>query len=318
MATVRDRDAEHIVTRKWDDIRRAWLDYIPTHDSPWPVPEHEINELPSLQDELETFPADHRRNVDSETREEEITGLRAAALHEAVILIHKAANVLRATAEEGSSGYRTWSRSSAYHSAFFAMRGVLGILGVFVVPSNDRKRDFQIDIWAPRRAKGSRSPGDSEFAVRIMPRRPVKHKELWSIFRRVLRVSQVGPEIWPRAGNYILKKLDITAFSAVRHRVHYRTTGWIYDDLDNLCRKDDLENLAEEVLNLHYLGNPDHGSFPLSLALHILSLGVALMSDIGKEVPKVQAEADRTSQWMRNAPWKCANVFKHVGSGNAE
>jgi len=306
----RDRDAERVSIRNWDDIRSAWLDYIPNHNSPWPIPEHDIHELPSLQGELSAFKSPHQHDIDTETIEHEIVGLRAAVLHEATILVHKASHVLRVMGDEASQGYRTWSRSSAYHSAFFAMRGVLGILGVVVVPSEHRRRDFQIDIWAPRRRKDV-GPADSRFAVRIVPRDAVQHKELWSLFHRVLCASKVDGSIWPYAGNDVLKRLSVTDFSIVRHRLHYRSTGWIYNDLSDTSERESLDTLADDVLQLRFLGNPEDAKFPVSLALHILSLGVALLADLGKDTPKVQAEVSRAKTWMRQSAWGCANVFEH-------
>lgn len=312
----RDRDAERVLTRNWDDIRSAWLDYIPNHNSPWPIPEHELYELPSLQGELSAFKSPRQHNIDTETIEHEIVGLRAAVLHEATILVHKASHVLRVVSTEASQGYRTWSRSSAYHSAFFAMRGVLGILGVVVVPSTkDRRRCFQIDIWAPRRRKHV-GPADSRFAVRVAPRNTVQHKELWSLFRRVLRVSKVDCSIWPHAGNNVLKRLRVTDFSIVRHRLHYRSTGWIYNDLSDTSDRESLGTLAEDVLQLRFLGDPEDGRFPISLALHILSLGVALLTDLGKDTPKVQAEVRRAKMWMSQSAWGCANVFERTKVGD--
>jgi len=305
----RDRDAEKISIREWSAIRNAWLDYIPNHASPWPIPEHELHELTSLQQELKKFSACHTRNIDTETFEYEIEGFRVAVLHEAIILIHKGANVLRASADETAHGYRTWSRSSAYHSAFFAMRGLLAILGVVIVPFEGRKKDFQIDIWAPRRMK-SVGPNESDFAIRIMPRNTVQHKELWSLFHRVLCASKVEEGIWPYAGNDLLKQLDSASFATVRHRLHYRATGWLYNDLSDASSTEVLDQLATDVLQLRFLSDPSDGRFPLCLALHVLSLGVSLLSDLGRDVPKIQAEVARTKTWMQQSQWGCANVFE--------
>lgn len=310
----RDRDAKHIVIRNWDDIRTAWLDYIPNHDSPWPIPEHELHELPSLREELTGFPKPHKRDIKTETIEHEISGLRAAVLHEATILMLKASHVLRAMDEEACHGYRTWSRSTAYHSAFFAMRGVLGLLGLVIVPSGDPGWDFQVDIWAPRQKKNP-SPSECEFATRVMPRSAVRHKEMWSIFHHVLCASKVGQSIWPYAGNDILKKLNVSSFTSLRHRLHYRSTGWIFNDLTDNSSQEDLIGLADDVLQLRYLVEPENESFPLSLALHLLSLGIALLSDLGKETGRIQSEVDRAKAWMDGAAWGCANVFEEGRTG---
>ena len=310
-----DQYAKKISVRTWGDIRDAWLDYIPKYKSPWPIPDSEFFELPSLQAELKQFSFPHKSDVRVETIEHEIDGLRIAVLHEAVILIHKAANVLRATDAESARGYRTWSRSSAYHSAFFAMRGILGILGIVIAASGDRKQDFQVDIWAERLKKPV-EPHMSKFATRIIPRNTVQHKELWSMFHRILCANRIEAGVWSYAGKDILKRLDIADFSFVRHRLHYRSTGWLYSDLSDNSHVENLESLASDLL-LPTLANPDEGCFPLALALQILSLGVALLTDLGREVPKVQAEANRVKAWMRQSVWGEGNLFEQNARGDA-
>jgi hypothetical protein len=149
-----------------------------------------------------------------------------------------------------------------------------------------------------------------------MPRHTVQHKERWSLFHRVLCASKVDRSIWPYAGNDVLKTLNVKDFSILRHRLHYRSSGWIYNDLNDTSDKESLGTLAEDVLQLRFLRDPEDGRFPLSLALHILALGVALLADLGKDTPKVQAEVGRAEIWMRQSAWGCANVFERTKVGD--
>ena len=219
MSRYRDSDAEKIKTRRWEDIRSEWRNYVPYRESPWPVPELEVFELTTVEEYLKHLGGPHGNDS---TIDEEILELRRAALHESVILVHKAGNVLRAAAEEGGRGFRTWSRSSAYHAAFFAMRGVLGLLGVLVFRGRDRQSEYQVDLWAPRASKKKPGPTESQFAVRIIRRRPVEHKGMWGLFSRVLRVTKIDDAIWPLLGKDPLKATDPGLFSYVRHEIHYR------------------------------------------------------------------------------------------------
>lgn len=313
MSEYRDHDAEKIKERRWEDIRNEWMNYVPEHESPWPVPEEEVFELPTLQEHLRSFGGAHERHS---TIEDEIVGLRTAAIHESVILLHKAGNVLRAAAEEGQLGFRTWSRSSAYHAAFFAMRGVLGLLGVLVFRGKDHQAEYQVDLWAPREGRRKPAPTESRFAVHIRQRqRRVEHKEMWGIFSRVLRITKIEAALWPLLRHDPLKDLDPGQFAHVRHRIHYRATGWLFDDIDSVHEKDDFKALAEHVAQLTHLREPRDHSFPASLALHTLSMGYALMADLGREIPKMRAEAERTDKWMAGAPWKRANAFLLLGTG---
>lgn len=316
MGQYRDCDAEKIQQRPWDEIRHEWMNYVPERKSPWPVPDHEVYELPSLELLLNNLGGPKGRDS---TVEEEIAGLRTAVLQEAVISIHKAGNALRAAAQEGGSGYRTWSRSTAYHAAFFAMRGVLGLLGVILFSGGDRKKDYQADLWAPR-AKGRKPRStESRFAVRIIRRElGIQHKEMWAVFSRVLRVTKIDPSLWPLLARDPLKTMDPGRFSRVRHQIHYRSAGWLFDDLDSLKNTDDFSPLAEQVASMSTLANPEGDGFPASLALHTLSMGNALMADLGTDIPQLRAEAERAAKWMADAPWKCANAFVLVGTGGGK
>jgi hypothetical protein len=316
MSQYRDSDAEKVQERRWMDIRSEWRNYVPDLESPWPVPEHEVYELPAIEDHLRSLGGPEKRDS---TIEDEIEGLRVAAIQESVILVHKAGNVLRAAAEEGGRGFRTWSRSSSYHAAFFAMRGVLGLLGVMVFRGSDRQSEYQVDIWAPRLKKKKPGPTESQFAVRIIRRkRRVEHKEMWGLFSRVLRVTKIDNAIWPLLDKDPLKTLDPGQFSHVRHQIHYRSAGWIFEDLDSLKETDDFAKLAEDVAALKHLDAPDEHGFPPALALHTLSLGVALLQDLGQHIPKVQLEAKRAQKWMASSPWMHANAFVLVGAGGVK
>jgi hypothetical protein len=310
----RDHDAEKIGERQWDLIRTEWRTYVPQHESPWPVPEHEVNELPTLDECLREMGHQNKRDF---IFEGEIGALRSATLHESVILIHKAGNVLRAAAEEGGHGFRTWSRSSAYHAAFFAMRGVLGLLGVLTFRAKDSKSDYQLDLWAPREKKRRLGVTESQFAVRIIRRgRGLEHKELWGMFSRVLRITKIDIEVWPLIKQDPLRHLDPSDFSHVRHQIHYRSTGWLFKDLDSLTETDDFTKLAEHVVAMKHLQAPLGHDFPACLALHILSLGMALLMNLGKDIPKIKDEVKRAQKWMNASPWKHANAFGLVGASS--
>ena len=85
MSNYQDRDADKIKQRRWTEIRREWMNYVPERDSPWPVPEHEVSELPTVDDCIRNFVGNEIQDV---TIDNEIGGLRAAVIHESVIWIH--------------------------------------------------------------------------------------------------------------------------------------------------------------------------------------------------------------------------------------
>jgi hypothetical protein len=111
--------------------------------------------------------------------------------------------------------------------------------------------------------------------------------------------------------------MDPGEFSHVRHSIHYRSAGWLCDDLDSIENVDDFAGLAQQVANLTHLNMPQGDEFPPALALHTLSMGTSLIADLGKDIPKLSDEAKRAEKWMAAAPWKCANAFLLVGTSGA-
>ena len=317
MSNQRDTDSAKIKERRWNDIRDEWKNYVPDHTSPWPLPQHEIFELQTVASYLSNLGGPDNR--DSTVREE-IVGLREAVLLESVTLIHKAGNVMRASANEGSSGYRTWSRSSAYHSAYFSLRGMFGLLGVVFFRGRDRMKDYQVDVFCqdipkhpPRRAT------DPKFAVRIICRRGgADHKELWSLFQRILCITKGVDEIWPTHTFKTIASFDPGHFSFVRHQIHYRSAGWVFSDIDSTQEVDDLQNLASEVRAMQHFGDHKDELFTPSLALYVYSLAIALLQDLGSEIPRLMAEAQRAEAFLALAPWGTGNAFKVQANGGGE
>ena len=311
MKDPKDRDSAKIMKRQWSAIRNEWKNYVPTHVSPWPLPEHEIFELESLTPCLDELA--QRRDEDREyTTHSEIEGLRVAVLHESVALIHKSGNVLRAAASEGHAGFRTWSRSSAYHSAYFAMRGVLGLLGVVVFRGRDRKKDYQLDVFCDEvPSKSQRRPTAPKFAIQIIRRqRDAGHKELWGLFCRMLRITKDVENVWPMNTIQTVKDMDAGSFTYIRHQIHYRSAGWVFGDIDSTHDSEDFSNLAADVRSTKHFGDEKDETFTPSLALYVYSLAMALLEDLGNEIPRLKDEAQRAESFMSNAPWGTGNAFK--------
>ncbi|MBI1189821.1 MAG: hypothetical protein GC200_03960 [Tepidisphaera sp.] len=301
-----DRTAEKIQLRDWSKIRQEWKSYVPNHKSPIPLPEDEIYELTSMASELKRMSGVDCRD---DLIEYEIEGLRTAVFQEGIGLLHKACNVLRAGADAGTAGYRTWSRSNAYHAAFFGMRSVLALLGVIVSRSKDRGADYQTDIWHERRTKRPPSLTGCPFAIRVIQRDRVEHKELWGVFSRVLRVTKIDDSVWPKSKQNPLRTMAPGDFGKFRHKVHYRSVGWCFLDVDDVSERDDLSALAKDAVEFRGLGNADDPDFPFALGVHVTSLAAALVFDLGKDIPLLAQEAARNQSWMQHTPWGVANAF---------
>jgi hypothetical protein len=257
-----DHDIKKIVARDWTDLRDEWIDYIPQMSGPWPLPEHELIELPSLLDAVKDVRNSNQKRIQFD---EDIEGFREALLHEAVATFHKACNVLSAGASNGQDGFRTWGRSSAYHAAFFGMRAVLSILGIALVQQRELGTSwFQVDTWV-KKDRRPRSPTESQFGTLILQRGGgVEHKELWQVYSRMLRIVKVPKAIWPLMDDdpLGLKTIEPAECSRIRHRIHYRAAGWLFSDIDDRKSCDDFSMLAKRV-GANEAMDPAHHDFSI-------------------------------------------------------
>src|SRR5262249_42040472 len=127
-------------------IRAKWLEFLPTLEAPGSRPISALSDFASLVGILPHVPDDGEER-------REIPGLRQEVFREAIFLLHKASSVVGAAQKQVKSGMLTWALSDAYRGAFFALKALFGILGIFFVGVGDRH--YMIDIW-PGPKKGER------------------------------------------------------------------------------------------------------------------------------------------------------------------
>lgn len=299
--TTRQRSpqTERIASRRWSELRTEWPNYTLHDTSPWPVPDHEIGDLPQVRAEFDRMAA---AQLLDDILEYEIPELRAAALLESVIGIFQGATYLRAACTQGAQGYQTASRSTAYHAAFVAMKAICGLLGVIVCRSDDNKRDYQIDLWAPRASKSKHSATDSPYAIRIIKRQPLTHNDWWGVFTRLIRVLRIDAEIWTTTLTKYLKHCPPSDFAWRRNRMHYRVSAWTLSDLMSTDTQDDWQVFKKAASHARYFDTYRTTDFAAPLAIHMLNLGTSLIRDLGQSITALNSECDRMDEWIA----KCA------------
>jgi hypothetical protein len=222
MAEAHERKAKKILGRDWAELRQYWLEYVPRLSDPGQPPELLLHELEELGQLLAGIPHDQVKDVD-----DEIPGLRAGLLHEAIFLLHKSAHVMGASLVHVSQGMCTWSASSAYHSAAFAMRSVLNMLGITVIETPESGH-FLIDIWSPppKGKKGTKRP------ITMLARtKRIEARHWWAFFQRALSITANHAEICAADFRATILQSEFTDFARQRNMIHYRTNEWTFDDL---------------------------------------------------------------------------------------
>jgi len=281
MPEAHERKAKRILSRDWHDLRDEWLNYIPTLPEPGHAPQSLISDLPTLKVILSAMPDDQVEEVF-----DDIAGLHAGMLHEGIFLLHKSANVLAASLVNVGGGMCTWSISSAYHSAFFAMKSAMAMLGVAAIESDNKH--YLVDVWgSPKKPR----KGLSGPIVMLASTKRNEQRHLWAYFQRVLSMTNNTEEICDELRKASILKYDYKDFAKHRNAIHYKTNIWMLDDLHKCFAAKDFFTKDPHL----DISRPD---FSLQLSLSLVVMAMSMLRDIAKNSVKLQAELDLVRNWL--------------------
>ena len=269
---------QNFVKREWEDVRDAWLQYIPTFPSVGARPDPGLDHLQPLLDIV--LPKDNGRFPDVE-------GIRNLALWEAVFLFHKCAHTNLAAQRLGQLGMHSWSMFNAYHSAYLGARGMMALLGVALAGPNGRQ--IAIDLYPqPLKKKKARPFGSSHYQeFIIVPLPHLDQRDLWEAFQRVIQVSKAA--CWDVHLRQDLLDLAHDKITPPRNRFLYRANYWPLSDLTSDLSQSQLKSLFGMELDT------DNPGFLLRLSFAVYRLFEELMKDLAdySGVIKQQLDASR-------------------------
>src|SRR5262249_43877830 len=121
----------------------------------------------------------------------------------------------------------SWSVSSAYQSAAFAMRATMGFLGVSVAEVSNVS--YLLDLWAPPEGTTRKALAAGPGTIPVRRPRP-DHKARGALFEGLWRRTVVDNRTWPCATVRALTRLEPSHFASQRNQLHYRTY-WPMGDL---------------------------------------------------------------------------------------
>lgn len=237
----------NIGRRDWEQIRSRWAEHIPNKPPGSPP-------IESLGDQLETGHSEltNRILAGADATYDSVSGLKSAVFSESIFLLHKAVHVLGVAETNVKSGISTWSLSNSYQSSFFSTLALLGFLGVAVARV---KNDYILmDLWPEQvRQKNQRRRkiDANEDIIRFIKIKSVGHKEIWSLFQRVVRASSLA--CWPQNFLGLVRNIPTKNIPRQRNMLHYQNHKWIYSDLHQWKIEpafgtaiDSIENFAED------------------------------------------------------------------------
>jgi len=271
---------QNIEARRWDDIRDAWLEHVPTFPGPGARPDPGLERLRPLQEV--PLPENKARFPD-------IPGLRLNLLWEAVFLFHKCAHSHLAAQRLGHLGMNSWSMFNAYHSAYIGARGVMALLGIGL-PFLPNGGQLLVDAYPqPESSKNVRKVrlGLWRFQEILIVRLPqLDQRALWQGLQRVLRISDV--QCWDPKIRQELLDVAYERVTVPRNAFLYKAAFWPGDDL--LVDRTDT-NVAR------FVGTeliPEHEGFLIRLSFVVYRLFEQLILDLAGESGVIRAQVQES------------------------
>ena len=280
-----------------------WLQYPLVGNAPGAAPDGQIQDIPELYRRLRQCAEDpsglSRLDVD-----EDIAGARQGVLAEAVFLLHKSANALAGGQIHIEAGLRSWSISSSYKAAFLAAKGIQRLLGVATLESG--RRSFVVDVWAHNEKRWTKQPKTAkERRIRLIRVKPLGHRGVWVMFRRVLRVLRGTEDIWPATCLDAIRNVEAETFAAARNKLHYNNAHWPFEDMHELLPRDGFGDLGCLVSNGTAI-SPDREDFPLALSFALVGFAAALLADLAQYSGSVRQESELLQAWLGS---RCNSLY---------
>ena len=208
-------------------------------------------------------------------------GVREVAMTEAIFLFQKSMHVARAVETSAQNGMLSWAVFQGYHSAYYAAKGFLSLLGTcFPQPAG---KQLLVDLFPSQQAKSKFGAEDSEILVANCPQ--LEQRLLWGFFGRLLRVTVFSAGFNKHTA--FLTNLDHERISRHRNRFIYHEDHWPYADLVTLRLVSDFAfrgSVEAELINI----DEDNPLFLAVLGMVVPSLLRLMFDDLKAEVPALR------------------------------
>jgi hypothetical protein len=205
-------------------------------------------------------------------------GVHEVAMTEAIFLFQKSMHVARAVETSARNGMLSWSVYQGYHSAYYAAKGFLSLLGTcFPQPAG---KQLLVDLFPAQQARSKIGIEDRE--IMVTPCARLEQSLLWGFFGRLLRVTEF-PEIFNKHTLFLVN-IDHDQISRRRNRFIYHEDHWPCDDLVALRQVADFAfrgSIEAELTDI----DEDGPLFLAILGMVVPSLLRLMFDDLKEAVP---------------------------------
>jgi hypothetical protein len=223
---------EHISKRighkDWNEVIEYWQNFLPSIT--FPIDEVDIEG--SINFQLSKI-LDDIKNIENKSTEKNhyyhVPGIQFNIFSEAIYLFYKSLNSIKSAQIDQKSGYKTWSINNYYQSSYFSLKCFLNILGIFSCCINNNY--LLVDLFPTYKKISKRDYINRRkvFELQIQRIWQFDHKENWTIYKRVINISNnlpVNEQILD-----LLLSIDPKNFTKQRNKIIYQNKEWIFEDL---------------------------------------------------------------------------------------
>ncbi len=298
-----ERLRERVRGRVWESVRSGWIENLPPAGTdlgrPPSVPLKELSAL------AYALPASLRREAQVDVPAG-IAGLRATMLTEGVYLAHRSVHVLRASVLHRENSVCSWSLSSAYQAAMFAVLAYMRVWGIasVEVPGGN----WIVDAWPefdPQAGKPKKQNRVRPDAVVAIPCGLPSQSDYWILFKRLLEKTK--GKFFDVGEHEALRNTGVFKFAAQRNDLHYRTGWWPHDDFYGTTNAAAI-TLARDDALAEILEDCEHDRYSVALALAVQRAVLKMIGELGESATTLNEHAARLT-WALDQVWSSPAAY---------
>lgn len=209
-------------------------------------------------------------------------GVHEIAMAEAIFLFQKSMHVARAVEASVLKGMLSWAIFQGYHSAYYAAKGFLSLLGTcFPQPAG---RQLLVDLF-PVQMQQQQKFGTQDEEIIVTSCAMLEQNLLWGFFGRLLRVTEFPSAF--RKHLVFLEGIDHEHISRPRNRFIYHEGHWPYADLIDFQKVADFAFRGSLQGDLIYI-EEDNPLFLAVLGMVVPSLLRMMFDELMNAVPALR------------------------------
>ncbi len=124
---------------------------------------------------------------------------------------------------------------------------------------------------------------------------------MWGFFKRLLRVTTIDADLWPRGIVDSLDDLQEDDFARQRNSLLYRNSHWVFSDDVLACITRPVFGAFTAESQMAGMLDPERDDFNIILAFALLRMCCVLLQSIATLSAIIRQEWLLLEQWLANA-----------------